>query len=211
MPTGQTRSSGVGLIGERVAHLKGSEDPVLDVGLVGLSADLLHDEPEHVVVRVGVLKHQTSAVLDLSVVQGPHPLVEGIVTHIVAEHRLVRGALRQTAGVVEQVAHRDRGRRRRIPHPEGGKVGDHRGVQVHRPVLDQLHDRQGGEGLGRGSEDERGLRGNHPPGSISHPKALKVHDLVLMDDAESQAGNAHLAPLPVKVGVDRDEVRTSGR
>ena len=49
------------------------------------------------------------------------------------------------------------------------------------------------------------------PGSISHPEALKVHYLVVVHDAESQAGDAQLAHLPVKVGVDCDEVGTAGR
>ena len=49
------------------------------------------------------------------------------------------------------------------------------------------------------------------PEASATPKPLKVHDLVVVDDAESQAGDAHVAHLPVKVGVDRDEVGTGGR
>ena len=56
---------------------------------------------------------------DFGVAQGRIPLTEGVVAHVVAEHGLVCGALRQTARVVEQVAHRDGGRCRLISHAEG--------------------------------------------------------------------------------------------
>ena len=174
--------------------------------LVGLSADLLHDQPENVVVGVGVLEHLTGAMFDFGVAQGRNPLAEGAVAHVVAEHGLVRGALRQTARVVEQVADRDRGRCRLIPHAEGGKVGHHGRVEIHLSLLDQLHDRQGREGLRGGGQDERRLRRHDASGSISHPEALKVHYLVVVHDAESQAGDVQVAHL---LGQGRRRLRRS--
>ena len=91
VPGGQTGSACVGLVGERVAHPQRSEDPFTDAGLVGLSADRLHDQPENVVVSVGVLEHLTGTRFDFGVAQGRHPLTERVVAHVVAEHGLVRG------------------------------------------------------------------------------------------------------------------------
>jgi hypothetical protein len=91
-----------------VAHLQRSEDPFPDACLIGLSADSLDDEPERVVVGVGVFERLTDAVVEFGVAQGPNPISERPVAHVVAEHGLVRGVLWQTAGVVEQVADRDR-------------------------------------------------------------------------------------------------------
>ena len=88
VPGGQTRLACVDLIGERVTHPQRSEDALTDAGFVGLSADLLHDQPENVVVSVGVLEHLTGARFDFGVAQGRHPLTEGVVGHVVAEHGL---------------------------------------------------------------------------------------------------------------------------
>ena len=50
------------------------------------------------------------------------------------------------------------------------------------------------------------LRRHDPPGTISQPEALKVRDLIVVHDAESQAGDVHIAHLLGNVGVDCHEV-----
>ena len=90
--------------------------------------------------------------------------------------------------------------RTRSPTSEGGKVGD-RGVNVHLPVLDELHDRQDCKGLGRearmnGSEGWRYARKHQP-------ETLKVLSRCYARGREPSL-DVSLSCLLGQVGVDRD-------
>ena len=175
--------------------------------LVGLSADLLHDQPEHVVVSVGVLEHlagddvRLSASLRAATRSLRAPSLMSLLSMgsnaVLSGRPLVWLSRWRTVIVADADS---------SPTLKEGRYVTTGRVEIHLPVLDQLHDRQGREGLGRGSEDERGLRRDGAPGSISHPEALKVHYLVVVHDAESQAGDAHARASP---GQGRRRLRRS--
>jgi hypothetical protein len=114
------------------------------------------------------------------------------------------------AGLVKQVPHGDAGRGDRVGQAEPGQVALHRRVQVDLARLDQLHDRQGGQRLGRRGQQEGGLRGDRPAGRAGLAEAAQVHHLVAVDDAERQAGQAGGAPLRLHVAVDGGKIRRAG-
>ena len=107
--------------------------------------------------------------------------------------------------MIQQVAQRDLRRGGFVGDAKAGQVALHGRVQVELAGLDQLHDRHAGHRFAKRGELERGLGRDWPPVGAGNAEALEMDDLVALDDAERQAGDAQLAHLPLDVGVDCGE------
>ena len=92
-----------------VAHLQRVEDVLLDVGLVGLPRDRLHDHAQRPVVGVAVLPGRAHRLGEFGIAQRPDPVLEGGVVSVPAGRVRVAGRLRQPADLVQQMANRDSG------------------------------------------------------------------------------------------------------
>ncbi len=69
---------------------------------------------------------------------------------------------RPAAGVLEEVAHRDRGRRILVQQTQIGQVPAHRCVDLQQPLFDQPPGGGRGIGLADRGDLEPGLRGHRP-------------------------------------------------
>ncbi len=132
-----------------MAHVQRREDMLLDVVGVGFPAGCLDDQAEDVEIQVAVLELSADWAANLKRGQVTHLTLNFVRMIIEIGQANHAGQLWQAAGLVEQVAQRDLGGCLRIGNAEPGQVVLHGRIQFNLPVLDKLHDRQGGEGLGQ--------------------------------------------------------------
>ena len=194
-----------------MAHLQRTEDVLLDVALVGLSAHGLHDEPEHRVVDRAVLVRRTHGLCQLGGAQLADGPFQCVVTRIPISLERPPCLCRQTAGLIQEVADGDLGGGTFVGHTEPGDVSLHRRVEVDLPRLDQLHDRQGSDRLAQGADDEGRLWRDGPPRLVGLAEAAHVDDSIALDDPEGEAGDALRIHLGLDERVYRAEIRRGSR
>ncbi len=155
-------------IGElRVPHPEGQQDLVLYVFDVGAPAHARHQHAEQRVSQVAVVseeprglghgagRDQRDEVHKGLVQPGGRTVVENPLEHV-----------RSDAGVMGQHVPHRRLRRPWVPDPRHLlDVPAHRRVQVHQPLLHELHDRHGCKELGHRGQHHRCPGGERPPGS----------------------------------------------
>ena len=107
------------------------------------------------------------------------------------------------------MAHGDAGRGDGIGDTEPGQVALHRRIQFHLARLNQLHDRQRREGFAHRGENERSVRGDRSPALVGRPEATQMHDLVVMDQAQRQAGNVIGLHLFTHIRIDPGQIRSA--
>ncbi len=100
------------------------------------------------------------------------------------------------------MTHSDLGGCLGVGHAKPGQVALDRGVQLDLAGFDQLHHRQGGEGLGERADKEGRLGAGRFTARTGLAKAAQVGDPVALNDRQSRAGNAQTVHLPFHIGVN---------
>ncbi len=187
---------------EAAGHPQGPEDVLLDVALVRRAAHDLHDEPQHVVVGVAVLKSAADGLRQRLTRQRPHAALEGAVALVVVGEHRQAGPLGQAARLMKQLADRDPLRPGAVGGREPRQVPPHRRVELDRLPLDELHHGERGEGLAEGTEHER-RRGRHRCSArVSGAISPGVDDPVSLHHGERRAGHVRGAHLGRHVAID---------
>ncbi|CAL9435487.1 hypothetical protein SUDANB67_03453 [Nocardiopsis dassonvillei] len=189
----------VGVDGGGVVHPQRREDPLVQVVGEGPPADHLDQAGGDLEVGVVVLPPGAGFGGQTRVAQ----VLDGLAQGEGAPAPAVGGELGvgHAGGLVEQLADGDP-RRAGVGHRELGQVLPHRVVQAELSRLDQLEDRQRGEGLAhRGHGHGCALGDGLPAGGGAVP--LRVDDLRAVGQDHRRAGKAGGLPVLLHEGVDR--------
>ena len=207
---GQAVLPGHGRVGGGVAHAQRGEDVALDIAGVGFASGGLDDQPQQVVVGVAVLERRAGRAAQLQRGQRPHLALGGVRAGVEIGQRDFPGRGGQAAGLVQQVAHGDGGRRPRVGHAEPRQIAPDGGIQFDPPRLRQLHHGQGGERLGQRADVEGGLRDGWRAVRAGAAEAALVDDAPILHHGQGHAGQAQAAHLSFNVGVDGVEGGATG-
>ena len=129
--------------------------------------------------RTGAKAEALSA---FGVAQATNTLTEGVVARVVAEHGLVRSALRQTTCVVEQILHSDARGRIRVGHTKPGQVPMDRRGEVYLALFHELHDGYAGKGFGAGINGKDAPVGDDDDGAGERGQARQGRQRTRQED-----------------------------
>jgi hypothetical protein len=148
-----------------------------------LAVDHLHDAREDGVAQRRAVAVGAAQRMDL---WSAGEVADHALVNVVALARIAVGLL-DAVGVVEQLARRDVGGDVWVGDPEAGEVASHRLVEAHPALVDELHERQRGPGLGHRAALVDRVR----CGRLARQDVLdadgEVGDLAVVQDADGGA------------------------
>ena len=205
-PVGEAVCHCLSLRGERVAHVQRPEDVLLDVGLVGLFGDGLHDHAQRPVVGVAVLPGRADRLGEGRGPQRADSVSQRGVLGSTARRESIAGRLRQPTDLVQELANGHPRGGIRVVDPPPRQVSLDWGVQVNWPASLSCMTAMRGERLGHRTDEERRL-GSHLSSRFRLTEALEMHGLAAVDDAQGQPGDALRRHLRLDVAIDGGEIR----